>query len=157
MRTRIFYVRPSAGCGLCVRAASWDRDPAGGSTTTSTIAHNTNRSWQCSDALVLQRGQSSDFRAFVRPELQHHKAAEMSFLRRGNSCVTPDMEIRKRLEVSLKILFSSFWSCVFRNFLVNLRYEDISTRQTKTGTEVWRRRSGTMFSTLLECPRLSKS
>ena len=32
----------------------------------------------------------------------------MSFLRRGNSCVTPDMEIRKRLEVSLKLLFLPF-------------------------------------------------
>ena len=30
-------------------------------TTTSTIAHNTNRSWQCSDALVLQRGQVQTF------------------------------------------------------------------------------------------------
>merc|ERR1711973_264569 len=28
-----------------------------------------------------------------------YKAVNMSFLRRGNSCVTPDMEIRKRLEV----------------------------------------------------------
>merc|ERR1712158_57152 len=33
-----------------------------------------------------------------RPEVQY-KAVEMSFLRRGNSCVAPDMEIRKRLEV----------------------------------------------------------
>merc|ERR1711890_1966 len=44
------------------------------------------------------RGASSDFRALVRPTVQY-KAVEMSFLRRGNSCVTPDMEIRKRLEV----------------------------------------------------------
>ena len=52
-------------------------------------------------------GSSSDFRALVWPEVQY-KAVEMSFLRRGNSCVTPDMEIRKRLEVSLKLLFLPF-------------------------------------------------
>ena len=62
-----------------------------------------------SQLAVLRRpgateGSSSDFWALVRPEVQY-KAVEMSFLRRGNSCVTPDMEIRKRLEVSLKLLF----------------------------------------------------
>ena len=62
-----------------------------------------------SQLAVLRRpgateGSSSDFRALFRPEVQY-KAVEMSFLRRGNSCVTPDMEIRKRLEVSLKLLF----------------------------------------------------
>merc|ERR1712181_108960 len=37
----------------------------------------------------------------TRPVIHHlsNQSVKMSFLRRGNSCVAPDMEIRKRLEV----------------------------------------------------------
>ena len=40
-------------------------------------------------------------------ESHQDQSVKMSFLRRGNSCVTPDMEIRKRLEV--RIVQPSFW------------------------------------------------
>ena len=40
------------------------------------------------------------------------QSVKMSFLRRGNSCVTPDMEIRKRLEVRLFNLHSESFSFV---------------------------------------------
>merc|ERR1712192_103564 len=51
---------------------------------------------QCSRPVCISGGQNQ--RARSTHQLSN-QSVKMSFLRRGNSCVAPDMEIRKRLEV----------------------------------------------------------
>ena len=63
--------------------------------------------WQCQYMPVLRRLLTRNVVQVDQLKTRHtdSQKVKMSFLRRGNSCVAPDMEIRKRLEVSASIFF----------------------------------------------------
>ena len=66
----------------------------------------------------------------------------MSFLRRGNSCVAPDMEIRKRLEVSASLIYHILHS-FFVVFDRPLSLLWLIIHQNTAGSEIfWQSRHG---------------